>query len=106
GTTRRVMAGIRLYVHASNLKISFKSPTLPQIAAAVELNLGKAEYRFQLLGLKAPNIYSQLPSAAFDVDTYSKVISSYDNIVHSLTDNTAIDPIIATVKNGQIITTP
>jgi hypothetical protein len=103
-TTKRALVGIRLYVHASDLKVKVATPTLPQISAAVELGLAKAEYRIQLIGIDPPNFYSNLPSASFDVDTYSKVISSYDQIISSLSSTTAIDPLIATVQNGTINT--
>lgn len=102
-TTMRALVGIRLYVHATDLKINFTSPTLPQVAAAVQLGMAKAEYRLQIIGINAGNIYTQLPSASFDVDTYSKVISSYDNIIHSLTGTTVIDPLINVVTNGQMM---
>lgn len=93
-TTKRAQIGLKLYVHASNLKIKVSSPTLPVIAAAVELGLAKAEYKFETYGINPDNFYINLPSAQFTVDTYSKVISAYDNIVHSLKDSTQIDPII------------
>ena len=43
------------------------------------------------------NVYQKLPSAQFTVDTYSKVISAYDNILYSLKDSTEIDPIITDI---------
>ena len=95
--TKRAMVGVKLYVHASQLKTKISSPNLPIIAAAVELGLAKAEYRFQTFGVNPENFYQKLPSAQFTVDTYSKVISAYDNIVHSLNDSTAIDPLITDV---------
>jgi len=101
-STIRTLVGIRLFVHATSLKVGISSPTLTQIAAAVQLGLAKSEYKFQIIGLPAGSIYSQLPSAQFDVDTYSKVISSYDNILHSLTSTTPIDPILNAVSNDQI----
>lgn len=96
-TTKRAQVGLKLYVHASDLKIKVNSPSLPVIAAAVELGLAKAEYKFETYGINPDNIYTKLPSAEFTVDTYSKVISSYDNIVHSLKDSTEIDPIITDI---------
>ena len=71
------------------------------IAAATELGLAKAEYRFETFGINPDNFYTNLPSAQFTVDTYSKVISSYDNIIHSLDGSTAIDPIITSVPKVQ-----
>lgn len=94
GVTRRVLVGIKLYVHASEVKFKASSPTLPMIAAAVELGMAKAEYKFETIGLNPDGFYQNLPSAQFSVDTYSKVISAYDNIIHSLNDTTAIDPIV------------
>lgn len=95
GAQKRASVGVKLFVHASELKIKANSPTLPMIAAAVELGLAKAEYRFRTFGINPDDFYSNLPSAYFTVDTYSKVISAYDNIVHSLKDSTEIDPIIS-----------
>lgn len=94
GKTKRVQVGLKLYVHASELKIKVASPSLAVIAAAAELGLAKAEYKFETFGINPDDIYTKLPSAQFTVDTYSKVISAYDNIVHSLKDSTEIDPII------------
>lgn len=93
--TKRALVGIKLFVHASEVKIKASSPTLPMIAAAVELGLAKAEYRFQTFGINPDDFYARLPSAQFTVDTYSKVISSYDIIIHSLKDSTEIDPVIS-----------
>lgn len=101
---KRAMAGIRIYVHASDFGLKLSSPGLAQIAAAVQLDCAKAEYHFEIFGLSPNDLYTKLPSAAFDVDTYSKVIAAYDEIVHSLKDDTAIDPIIGDVADGQIVT--
>lgn len=94
GTTKRVQVGLKLYVHASDLKVKVASPSLGVIAAATELGLAKAEYKFETFGINPDDFYTKLPSAQFTVDTYAKVISAYDNIVHSLKDSTLIDPII------------
>lgn len=94
GTTKRVQVGLKLYVHASDLKVKVASPSLGVIAAATELGLAKAEYRFETFGVNPDDFYTKLPSAQFKVDTYAKIISAYDNIVHSLKDSTLIDPII------------
>lgn len=94
GETKRVQVGLKLYVHASDLKVKVASPSLGVIAAATELGLAKAEYKFETFGINPDDFYSKLPSAQFTVDTYAKVISSYDNIIHSLKDSTLIDPII------------
>ncbi len=95
--TKRAMVGIRLYVHASDLKIKLSSPSIANVAAAVELGLAKSEYRFRTFGLNPTDFYPSLPSALFNVDTYSKVIDSYDKIIHSLKDSTSIDPLIEDV---------
>lgn len=94
GKTKRVQVGLKLYVHASDLKVKVASPSLGVIAAATELGLAKAEYKFETFGINPDDFYTKLPSAQFTVDTYAKVISAYDNIVHSLKDSTLIDPII------------
>ena len=96
-TTKRVQVGLKLYVHASDLKVKVASPSLAVIAAVTELGLAKAEYWFETFGISPDNFYANLPSAQFTVDTYSKVISAYDNIIHSLKDSTEIDPIITDV---------
>lgn len=94
GKTKRVQVGLKLYVHASDLKVKVASPSLGIIAAATELGLAKARYKFETFGINPDDFYTKLPSAQFTVDTYAKVISAYDNIVHSLNDSTEIDPII------------
>lgn len=101
GDTKRAQVGLKLYVHASDLKVKVASPSLGIIAAATELGLAKAEYRFETFGINPDHFYTNLPSAQFTVDTYSKVISAYDNIVHSLNDSTAIDPIVTEVPKGK-----
>lgn len=95
--TKRVQVGLKLYVHASDLKVKVASPSLGVIAAATELGLAKAEYKFETFGINPDDFYTKLPSAQFTVDTYSRVISAYDNIVHSLKDSTEIDPIITDI---------
>jgi hypothetical protein len=95
---KRAQVGLKLYVHASDIKVKVASPSLGIIAAATELGLAKAEYRFETFGINPDHFYTNLPSAQFTVDTYSKVISAYDNIVHSLNDSTAIDPIVTEVS--------
>lgn len=101
GDTKRAQVGLKLYVHASDLRVKVASPSLGIIAAATELGLAKAEYKFETFGINPDHFYANLPSAQFTVDTYSKVISAYDNIVHSLKDSTAIDPIITDVPKGR-----
>lgn len=98
GITTRAQVGIKLYVHATDLKVKLSSPSLPTVAAAVELGLAKAEYRIQTFGINPDKFYTKLPSAQFNVETYSKVISSYDNIIHSLNDDTPIDPKIVKIN--------
>ncbi|MCB9345176.1 MAG: hypothetical protein H6576_15915, partial [Lewinellaceae bacterium] len=97
GTSKRAQVGLKLYVHASDLKIKVSAPSLGVIAAAAELGLAKAEYKFETFGINPDNFYTNLPSAQFSVDTYAKVISAYDNIIHSLNDSTEIDPIITEI---------
>jgi hypothetical protein len=97
GTTKKVLVGMRLYVHASDLKVKISSPSIGTIAAAAELGLAKSEYRLRTFGLNPTDFYLSLPGSTFDVDNYSKVISAYDKILHSLSDNTPIDPIIEDV---------
>lgn len=94
GVSKRVQVGLKLYVHASDFRVKISSPSLGVIAAATELGLAKAEYKFETFGLNPDDIYTKLPSAQFTVDTYAKVITAYDNIIHSLKDSTSIDPII------------
>jgi len=97
GKSKRVQVGLKLYVHASDLKVKVSSPSLAVISAATELGLAKAEYKFETFGINLDDFYAKLPSAQFTVDTYSKVISAYDNILNSLNDSTEIDPIITDV---------
>lgn len=96
--TKKILVGIRLYVHATDLKVKVNSPSIGVIAAAAELGLAKSEYRLRTFGLNPSDFNLSLPSATFDVDSYSKVISAYDKIVHSLNDNTPIDPIVEEIQ--------
>jgi len=103
--SKRAMVGIRLYVHASEMDIKLSSPTIQQVAAAVQLNCGKAEYKMQIFGMSAPTSwFKDLPLTEFNVDTISKITSAFDSIVGSLTRDTPIDPVIADISNGSVIT--
>lgn len=90
--------GINLYVHATDLQVKISSPSLVNISAAAELGLAKTQYRIKTFGINPNNFYSNIPSAQFNTETYTKVIGNYDKIVNSLSDSTKIDPL----KNEKI----
>jgi hypothetical protein len=93
GKKRRIAVGMRLFLHVSDMTSKISVTNLAQLSAAVELNKAKANYEVYIFGLDDNGMYKNLPSSSFNVDAYSKITSSFDNLFMGLSGDTRIDPI-------------
>ena len=95
GGKKRVSVGMQIYIHAISKTYKVKTADIKKLAAAVELGYASADYHLHIFGLtNANDIYKNLPGTNFDVDSYSKIVSSFDGLVSSLSSKLKIDPIV------------
>jgi hypothetical protein len=93
GMNKRVAVGMRIYIRVKNY--DFKNGVnLPRLAASVELGHGTATCWTHLYGVESDNMYANLAPTTFGVDTYSRVINAFDDIIHGLRGDMKIDPLI------------
>lgn len=96
---KRVSVGMQIYIHATSKSYKVSTADIPKLAAAVELGYASADYHIHIFGLtNANDIYKNLPGTNFDVASYSKVVSSFDGIVSSLSNKMEIDPIVTNIQ--------